>query len=189
MKSHASSSPHHSMKMPFGRSRGFTLIELVVTIALATLLMTVAVPSYTAFQQNAQLSEATSEFIGAVNTARGAAMKEGRNTYLVPLDGANWSSGWRVFTDANWDQIYTAGTDALVKESPAPNSSVVITTLGLSSLASGYLLFNGSGYPKMKNGGFAAGTIQMGNANRTSVITIDSTGRVRSCNKNTTTCT
>lgn len=161
---------------------GFTLVELMVTISIATILMMVATPSYRQFISNAQLSEAVNEFMSAVNTARGNAIKQGRNTYLVPLDGANWSSGWRVYADVNWDQVYTAGTDELVLESVAPSSELTLTTPTANSLASGYLLFNGSGYPKLKN------KIVMANAYRSSTVNIDGTGRVRSCKTGSTGC-
>lgn len=168
--------------------RGFTLVELMVTIAVATILMMVAVPNYLTFQRNAQLSEAVSNFMSAVNAARGNAIKQGRNTYMIPLVGTDWASGWQVYTDLNWDQAYTAGTDELVLENSAPSSALTITTPTANSLASGYLLFNGSGYPKLKAGGLATGKIVMANAYRTSIVNIDGTGRVRSCKKNLTDC-
>lgn len=167
---------------------GFTLVELMVTITIATILMMVATPSYRQFVSNSQLSEAVSEFMSAVNAARGNAIKQGRNTYLVPLDGANWSSGWRVYADVNWDGVYTAGTDELVLESAAPSSELTITTPTVNSLASGYLLFNGSGYPKLTGGGLATGKIVMANAYRSSTVNIDGTGRVRSCKTGSTGC-
>ena len=169
--------------------RGFTLVELMVTIAVATILMMVAVPNYVTFQRNAQLSEAVSNFMSAVNAARGNAIKQGRNTYMIPLVGTDWASGWRVYTDVNWDKAYTAGTDELILESSAPSSALTITTPTDNSLASGYFLFNGSGYPKLKDGGLATGKIVMANAYRASIIFIDGTGRVRSCKKNSTDCT
>ena len=168
--------------------QGFTLVELMVTIAVATLLMMVAVPSYVTFQRNAQLSDAVSNFMSAVNAARGKAIQQGQNTYLVPLDGTNWSSGWRVYADVDWDKAYTAGTDELILESTAPSSALTITTPTDNSLASGYFLFNGSGYPKLKNGGLATGKIVMANAHRSSTVNIDGTGRVRSCKTGSTGC-
>lgn len=167
---------------------GFTLVELMVTIAVATVLMMVAAPNYVAFQRNAQLSETVSNFMVAVNSARGNAIKQGRNTYLVPLVGTNWSSGWRVYVDVDWDKAYTAGTDELVLESAAPSSALTITTPTANSLASGYLLFNGSGYPKLTDGGLATGKIVMANAYRSSTVNIDGTGRVRSCKTGSTGC-
>jgi type IV fimbrial biogenesis protein FimT len=168
----------------FCRQPGFTLIELMITIALAAILMMVAVPSFVAFQKNAQLSDSVSNFISAANTARANAMKQGLNTYLVPNNtGTGWSSGWFVYADSNWNQAYDAGTDEVVLRHEALSADVTINTPG-SSILSGtdkYLLFNGSGYPRAKTGGFGAATIVMSNTSRSSSIIIDPAGRVRSC--------
>lgn len=161
---------------------GFTLIELLVTIAIATLLMMVAVPSFVAFQRNAQLSDAVSNFIAAANAARANAMKQGLNTYMVPNNtGTGWSSGWMVYADANWNEAYDAATEEVILRHEALSSDVTINT-STGSLADGYLMFNGSGYPRLKSGAFGGATIEMSNISpRSSSIIIDPAGRVRSC--------
>ena len=160
---------------------GFTLIELMITLAVAAVLGMVAVPSLMQFQRNAQLSDATGNFISAANAARANAMKRGMNTYLIPATGTDWSSGWLVYTDTNWNQIYDAATDEVVLRHEGSGANVTISTPSASTLSSGYLLFNGSGYPRMKSGGFGGGTIIMSNNARSSSIIIDPAGRLRSC--------
>lgn len=165
-----------------GRQVGFTLIELLVTIAIATLLMMVAVPSFVAFQRNAQLSDAVSNFIAAANAARANAMKQGLNTYLVPNNTVTgWSSGWMVYADSNWNDAYDAATEEVILRHEALSADVTINT-STGSLADGYLKFNGSGYPRLKTGAFGGATIKMSNISpRSSFIIIDPAGRVRSC--------
>lgn len=171
---------------------GFTLIELMITIALAAVLMLVAVPSFVEFQRNAQLSDAVSNFISAANTTRANAMKQGLNTYLVPNNASTgWSSGWFVYADSNWNQAYDAGTDEVVLRHEALSADVTINTPGVSTLSGTdkYLLFNGSGYPREKTGGFGAARIVMSNTSpRSSSIIIDPAGRVRSCKTGSTGC-
>lgn len=172
---------------------GFTIVELMVTISIAAILLTVAAPNYTTFIRNSQLSDAVGEFMSAANAARGNAIKQGVNTYLVPTTGTDWSTGWYVFADGNWDGVYTASDpkDVLIMQSPAPNSILTVTTPTASTLASGYLLFNGSGYPKKRlpDTGFATGQIVMANTSRSTTVMINNTGRVRSCKTNATGCT
>ena len=160
---------------------GFTLIELLITISIGVLLMVVAVPAFVSFQRNAQLSEAVSNFIAATNATRANAMKQGINTYLVPNSGINWGSGWLVFADSNWSKTYDVGTEEVIVSHEAPDSSISITIPTTSSFSSGYVLFNGSGYPRLKSGGFGGGTLVMSNGTRSSSIIIDPAGRVRSC--------
>ena len=169
------------------RVKGFTLVELLVTIVIGVLLMVVAVPSFVTFQRNAQLSDAVSNFIAAINVARANAMKQGVDAYLVPKSGTDWKTGWTVYADTNCNQSYDAGTDPIILSFEALASSVSIGTT-TSSLTSGYVRFNGSGYPRLKNNGFGGGTIVMSNGTRSSSIIIDPAGRVRSCTTGTTGC-
>ena len=167
--------------------KGFTLVELLVTIAIGTLLLVVAVPSFLAFQKNAQLSDAVSNFIAAINTARANAMKQGVDTYLVPTIGTDWGTGWIVYADTNWNQSYDVGIDPVILGYDAPAASVSIVT-STGSFSNGYVRFNGSGYPKMKNNGFGGGVLVMSNVTRSSSIIIDPAGRVRSCKTGTVGC-
>lgn len=164
-----------------GLSAGFTLIELMITIAIATVLMTIAVPSFVQFQRNAQLADAVSNFVAAANAARSNAMKQGTNTYLVATTGTSWNSGWLVFADANFDKAYNAGTEEQILGREAIDSNITIKSRSGSSLIEGYLLFNGSGFPRLKAGSFAGGTIEFANGVRTRSVIVDLAGRVRSC--------
>jgi type IV fimbrial biogenesis protein FimT len=81
--------------------RGFTLIELMVVIALVAILASMAVPSYRSFLINQQLSSASSDFLVSMMQARSEALRLGQTVALVPADGANWSSGWYLSTMNN----------------------------------------------------------------------------------------
>lgn len=181
LSSFCHSAPCRPMSRRFSSQAGFTLIELMVTIAIATALMMVAVPSFVQFQRNARLSDAVSNFMAAANTARANAMKQGVNTYLVAATGTSWSSGWQAFADANFDQAYNAGTDEQILSREAIDSSITIKTRSASSLADGYLLFNGSGYPRLKTGAFAGATMEFTNGERTRSVIVNLAGRVISC--------
>lgn len=174
------------------RNSGFTLVELMVTIAIATILMMVAVPSFVQFRQNAALSDSVSNFISAANAARANAMKSGLNTYMVPNIGTSWNSGWMVYSDGNWNKTFDPGPDTLLLGHDALESSVTVVVPGAAggpnTLVDAYLLFNGSGYPRLKSGAFANGQIVMSNPARSSTIIFDQIGRVRSCKTLSTGC-
>ncbi|WP_422586260.1 GspH/FimT family pseudopilin [Polaromonas sp.] len=172
------------------RHSGFTLIELLMTIVIASVLMLVATPSFVQFQRNAKLSDSVSSFITAANAARANAMKQGINTYLIPVTGTDWSSGWMVYADTNWSKTYNSDTETVILSHEPISADVIITTPTASTLASGYLLFNGSGYPRDNNNAMAAGTIVMKNTDLSKSISIiiDNTGRVRSCKTGSTGC-
>jgi type IV fimbrial biogenesis protein FimT len=90
----------------------------------------VAAPSFISFQRNSELTSLANKLVGAINSARGEAMKTGRNAYVVPVNTSNWSGGWRVYVDLNGNDSYDAGTDMLVLSEPAVSSfSVLAATI------------------------------------------------------------
>ena len=174
---------------------GFTLIELMVTIALVAILLTVAVPSFTTYQRNAELTSFTNTLLSGVNAARGEAMKRGRNAMVVPTDATNWSSGWIVFVDVDRTGTYAAANDITILTREATPSYLVISGNGTSGESPPYIMFNASGYSATKTGSFSTKnlgfTIVRNDVaiaekdEQTRRIMIAITGRVRTCKPST----
>jgi len=90
------------------KNSGFTLIELMITLAIVAILLTVGVPSLKTFMQGNQLVAATNELVSALHVARSEAIKHNvRVSVCESSDGANctatgnWENGWIVFIDGN----------------------------------------------------------------------------------------
>jgi len=172
-------------------AKGFTLIELMVTLALVAILMVVVVPSLTTFQRNSQLTSFSNTMLASINAARGEAMKRGRYAMVVPTDGTNWSSGWVVFVDMNRSQAYESANDftILTREAPPSYLDIAISADGSAADSPPYIMFDASGYAKTKAGGFGANTFEIkrndvtgtDQLKQTRRLKIASTGRVRVC--------
>lgn len=173
------------------RYRGFTLIELMVTVAIGVTLMVVAAPSFIQMKKNSALSDAVSNFIVATATAKSAALSSGKNTFLVANVAAQgWQSGWFVYRDNNWNAQYDAGTDDVLLTHDAISSDILITAPNSTALSENYLMFDGSGFPRKKTGGIGNpnGTLVLATDNRSSSVVVDTAGRVRSCTTGSTGC-
>ncbi len=91
-----------STVVPRSRSReaGFTLIELMVTLAVAAIMMTMAVPSFTAMTKNNRLTTQTNQLVTALNLARSEAINRRATINVVATDasssGNEWGKGWSV---------------------------------------------------------------------------------------------
>jgi type IV fimbrial biogenesis protein FimT len=97
---------------------GFTLIELLVTLALAAIILTQAVPSFSNLMQNNRLIAQKNEFLSTLNLARSEAIKRSArvtvcaSTDQVTCNTNDWSQGWIVFADLDSDAVLDAGTGA-----------------------------------------------------------------------------
>jgi type IV fimbrial biogenesis protein FimT len=73
--------------------RGFTLLELMVTIAVLAILTTIAVPNFRDLVQNNRVTTQANELVSALTFARTEAVKRGRN---VEVEVAAANPGWTV---------------------------------------------------------------------------------------------
>lgn len=172
------------------RAHGFTLIELVVTMAIAAVLMMVAVPSFQGFQRNSELTSVTNSLVASIYAARGEAMKTGLNAFVMPTDSAgDWTQGWAVFVDNNLNNTFDSASDTVVQAQPALASYLTVQGTGIANGSGAYIMFNSSGYSKEKTGGFGALTFSIARSDvsagaaseQTRRIVIASTGRLRTC--------
>ncbi len=105
--------------MPCRPQRGFTLIELMVAMAILVIVLSVGLPSFEGVTNGSRLSSATSELNGAVQLARAEALRRNRNVVLCRTNdmlscasGSVWSA-WLVFVDNNSNDQVTAGEEIL----------------------------------------------------------------------------
>jgi type IV fimbrial biogenesis protein FimT len=82
-------------------STGFTLTELMITIAIMGIAMSVAIPSFNELIVNTRLVGAANTLIGALQLTRSEAIKRLKPVYLKPKSGNDWTSGWTVQVDNN----------------------------------------------------------------------------------------
>ncbi|MAS05761.1 MAG: pilus assembly protein [Xanthomonadales bacterium] len=89
---------------------GFTLIELMLALAVAAVLMSLALPSMRDLQQRQRIVSAANELVAHINLARQHAVLKREITVMCPsLDGAactggnRWEHGWIVFRDPDRD--------------------------------------------------------------------------------------
>ncbi|MCO5123188.1 MAG: GspH/FimT family pseudopilin [Rhizobacter sp.] len=175
---------------PQRRARGFTLIELLTTVAIIVIILTLAAPSFTAFQRNSELTGVANTMLSSLTAARSEAMKRGRNTLVVPSAdcatwGDDWTKGWLVFVDNDGSQTIDSGDDVLSCEPKVPEAVTAVTGSAPEGFQDSggklYLMFNGSGYPRLLSGAFQSSSLDFTNGDSTRRIISNPAGRLRVC--------
>jgi type IV fimbrial biogenesis protein FimT len=169
---------------PSIRPRGFTLLEMLATIAVAGVLISIAVPNMSSFLRSQQVTTAADGLNSAVAQARTIAAAS--NSYVsVAAIGGDWRNGWQVFKEGGTpDGAYAPGTDTLIAQHDQlpPGISVASATVppGL-----GYVSFSPVGYsqtvPAKTQMSMTVG-FQLDQNSR--VVDINLLGRARVCNPN-----
>ena len=86
---------------------GFTLLELLMTIAIAAIVATLGIPSFQYVTNSNRVSGEVNGLLGDLQFARAEAIKEGQNVTVClskggqtcDTTGAAWQSGWIVYSN------------------------------------------------------------------------------------------
>lgn len=131
--------------------RGVTLVELLVTVAVAAILLVVALPSFESTFRSNRLSVTSNELTASLSLARSEAIRNTRRAELCPSAdglacGTDWNQGWMVWSDRDGDS--TIGTDEVVRWSQAkakmrvegPTAPLVFDAQGRADAATTFVL-------------------------------------------------
>lgn len=74
---------------------GFSLLELMITLAIAAIIVTASAPGITKSVVKNRIAAQSNDFVAAMAYARSEALGRGRSVSLVAVNG-NWASGFLV---------------------------------------------------------------------------------------------
>ena len=146
----------------FGRGSGFSLVELLIAVAIVGLLVLAAGPSYRSWIAAQQLANHAHFLAGTLNQARSEAIKSGSRVNLCKTrdneqcadDGSGWEMGWILFIDENQDGEISAGETVIRTLGPPGNG---ITVRGNRPVAD-YVSYTSLGHARMLSGALQMGT-------------------------------
>ena len=118
------------------KNSGFTLLELIVVVALVSIVMMIAIPSMNTFTQNDRLTTNINALIGNFAYARSEAVKRSQQVSIcvsndsASCTGGNWQDGWIVYIDADGDNSFTAGEEILRAQQALNGANTLATAIG-----------------------------------------------------------
>ena len=169
------------------KNSGFTLLELIVTVAVVSITMAFAIPSMTSFTQNDRLTTNINTLVGHLGLARSEAIKRSQKVSIcissdsATCTGTNWEEGWIVYIDADADDSFTENVvtgEVILRAQQALDGANTMTPTGIGT----QVTYDNRGFVT-GGGSFLLCDNRTGDFGKT--LTITNTGRVRSEAKST----
>lgn len=121
-------------------NRGFTLIELMVTIGILAILLAAVAPSFRGLLLDNQAAAQADALVTSLMFARSEAIKRNvpvvmcRSSSGTDCAGSNWASGWIVFVDADRSGSSAISTgDTIIQTVGKLPASFALTTGAVSA--------------------------------------------------------
>ena len=133
------------------RQQAFTLVELMVTLAVLGISLMIAVPSFLSFSRSNRTVSETNSLVGALNYARSEATTL-RSTISVCTSsdgltcgaGIGWRSGWIVFVNSDNDSPAQVDAGESILRVYGPTSPA--NTINASAALTDFITYNASGF-------------------------------------------
>ncbi|PTD97156.1 GspH/FimT family pseudopilin [Pseudothauera lacus] len=161
---------------------GFSLVEMMLVIAVMAVLAGIALPALGALQRDARLSSAANEYFAALVHARSESIRRGvRVTLCTSTDGlactagTHWHGGWIVFVDGNANALRDPGETIL---SVAAGRADRLTVVGNAPVRN-YVSYVPSGTTRQSGGGLLMGTVTVCEGGRGRNVVVNRVGRPR----------
>lgn len=148
----------------FAANHGFTLIELMITLVVVVILVSIAAPSFGNMIRENRAATQANNLLSSIQVARSEAINRGVRVSMRRLSNTNsvWEDGWLIFTDWDGDGVFDGDMDEkdcsiegqdclLMEQQPLGNNISLRTggalTVGLTFLPSGEVRRAGGGSP------------------------------------------
>lgn len=118
----------------FSKHIGFTLIELMITVAVFAVIVTLAAPAFRNIIVSNSVAFDRDEFFNLLQFARTEAIKNGTATTICKSangsscdNSLGWNGGWLLFEDEDRDGSIDAGNDEILRAVAPLDGQVTVT--------------------------------------------------------------
>ncbi len=129
---------------------GFTMVELMIVIAIVAILLAIALPSFQGSLRSNRVATTSNELMASVALARSEAVRSARGSGLcASADGAtcagSWDDGWMVWIDGDGDGAPGGATDLVKRVNHGNDKLALASTVTAGAGAADTVLFDGRG--------------------------------------------
>lgn len=100
--------------------RGMTLIELIVVVSIVGIIAAIGLPSFRQLIVSQRIKAAASDLHASLTQARSEALKRNTSVSLTPVQGNQWSTGWKIVdpSDATRSLLQSAALSGVTITGP-----------------------------------------------------------------------
>lgn len=134
---------------------GFTLIDLIITLSVISILLTIGLPSLSTQIQNARVKTATNNLLEAINLTRTQAVFANKRATIRKQN--EWENGWEIFIDKDNDGVRDSN-EVIVQQYEKLKDIRIITNTPVKNYVSYIPTGESRNASGTNGGGFQAGT-------------------------------
>ncbi len=115
--------------MRINRNEGFTLVEVMIIVAVLSIMVALAAPGISNLMDKNAVTSQANELMSNILVARSEAIKRERSIVIRRVSG--WKDRYRVFVDLNANNDYDDATEKpIIVDNITPNNDITITGNG-----------------------------------------------------------
>jgi type IV fimbrial biogenesis protein FimT len=179
------------------KSRGFTLLEVMVVLSIIAVLTTLAAPSFVQLIRSNSMSSSVNAFMADMRFARSESIRRGGAIVLCRSDnpegaspvcgsGSEWVGGWIIFHDLDNSGDRNTGDVVIRVQAPITTMDSIIAS-GTSSLTTFRFSATGRLQGQSSSTQLSFGGSSFDNSQKR-VVCVNLSGRVRIAGDGTTSC-
>lgn len=111
-------------------NKGFTVLEIIISMTVVGIMVALASPSISEFVKNNRIYTSSKILNADVSYAKSEGMRGIGNVVMSPIDGDDFTGGWRIFIDVNGNNSYDEGTDTLLRIQEGFGEPLTVTASG-----------------------------------------------------------
>jgi len=177
--------------MIISKCKGFSLIELIVTVAMGSILMSIGIPSLLYTVNNQRLTSAVNTLSSSLILAKTEAIRRNKTISVISVNN-DWKTGWDIVLDNNSNGIIDAPQDEVLRRYESIHSNLSLNSdinflsfsrMGISNSSAEFVICNANSLTESKMLNVSSsGFIELGMDNDKNSIPENTTGlNISSC--------
>ena len=154
--------------------QGHTLLGLMLTLAIASVLMLLAAPSFSGLVDRTRLEVNSERLFSALWLARTEAIAR-RETVVIEAIDQQWDNGWRIFADHNGDGLWQQSEPVFRQTLALPVGYTLTANSGIGKA----VYYQPDGRTQKPGGSLQMGRFELCTEGASQIIVINSVGRPR----------